>query len=109
MKIDVLGTEYTIEFRERNTDKLLLNGVDGYCDHSGKLIVINTTQDGDLLNFKAYKKQVLRHEIIHAFLNESGLSADLEHKPQGHEESVVDWIAIQFPKLLNAFKEAQAI
>ena len=23
MKIDVLGTQYTIEFRERNTDKLL--------------------------------------------------------------------------------------
>ena len=49
---------------------------------------------------------VLRHEIIHAFLNESGLKDNFEHTSHaGHEETMVDWIAIQFPKIATVYKE----
>lgn len=55
------------------------------------------------------KKQCLRHEIIHAFMFESGLGANWEHKPIGHEETTVDWIAAQFPKLLEVFEKVGAL
>ena len=55
-------------------------------------------------------KKQLRHEIIHAFLSESGLDCNFEHLKQfGHEETMVDWIAIQFPKIYEVYKEVGAI
>ena len=51
-------------------------------------------------------KKQLRHEIIHAFLSESGLSVNFEHCSKfGHEETMVDWIAIQFPKIHKVYEE----
>lgn len=59
----------------------------------------------------AYRKRLLRHEITHAFLNESGLQ-HCSSVPMGawarHEE-MVDWIAIQFPKIMKAFQEVGAL
>ena len=53
-----------------------------------------------------YFKSCLRHEIIHAFLNESGLKDNFEHvNRMGHEETMVDWIAVQFPKIAAVYKE----
>lgn len=55
-------------------------------------------------------KKQLRHEIIHAFLAESGLQANFEHYKQfGHEETIVDWFAIQFPKIMKTFEEIGAL
>ena len=52
------------------------------------------------------KEKELRHEIIHAFLSESGLQSNFEHSQQfGHEETIVDWFAIQFPKIFKVFQE----
>lgn len=47
----------------------------------------------------------MRHEIIHAFLFESGLSENFTHPEYGHDETYVDWIASQFPKMCEVFKE----
>ena len=53
-----------------------------------------------------YFKSSLRHEIIHAFLNESGLKDNFEHVPRmGHEETMVDWIANQFPKIADVYEK----
>lgn len=54
-----------------------------------------------------YKQQVLRHEILHAFLCESGLSA-CSHKSDNWaaDEEIVEWLAIQFPKIFAAFEAA---
>ena len=38
---------------------------------------------------------------------ESGFGENFEHKQFGQEETVIDWIAIQFPKIKYAFKIAQ--
>ena len=46
---------------------------------------------------------MLRHEIVHAFLYESGLDVSSEW---ARNEEIVDWIALQTPKLQKAFEEA---
>lgn len=53
-------------------------------------------------------KQVLRHEIVHAFLNESGLVYNSNFSMQGWatNEEMVDWIAWNGEKLHKAWKEA---
>lgn len=38
-------------------------------------------------------------------MEESGLSNNFEHKSIGIEETMVDWIAIQFPKMKKVFEE----
>ena len=108
MKINVLGTQYTIQTKPRAEDPCL-NDCDGYCDKTSHQIVVVTRDDGcNLDDFEAYQKKVLRHEIIHAFLFESGLHENWSHV-QGHDETYVDWIAAQFPKLMVAFMAAGCI
>ncbi len=104
--INVLGVPYKIIEGDRNLDATL-EKVDGYCDHTTKTCVINNllpTTDS-VADLDVCKKQTIRHEITHAFLHESGLGCN---SWAGNEE-IVDWIAIQFPKLLEAFKEAEAL
>lgn len=109
MKIDVLGVEYSIEFSNEQADSMLKD-CDGYCDESVKKIVVNDYSTGcELKNPEAIVKLNIRHEIIHTFFFESGLGADWEHPKFGQEETVVDWIARQFPKLLKAFEAADAL
>lgn len=62
-------------------------------------------KDCDLKDYSVYQEKVMRHEIIHAFLFESGLSENFTHPEYGHDETYVDWIASQFPKMCEVFKE----
>lgn len=90
-----LGTEYKI-IREEMKDA----EYDGYCDYTSKIIKLRTDNVSKLGDFDCLMKKQLRHEIIHAFLYESGLGPNFEHYKQfGHEETIVDWFAIQFPKI----------
>lgn len=106
MTVNVLGTKYTIKESNKVADQNLEHN-DGYCDHSVKTIVIDTftNSPGSLEDLETYRKQVIRHELIHAFLFESGLDGCSWAK----DEEVVDWIACQFPKLQNAFEQCNAI
>ena len=110
MKINVLGTEYTITYASVAEDKML-ETCDGYCDKTVKRIVVTAKRaDCELADYEWLRRKVLRHEIVHAFLLESGVDVCYEpHEDHGHDEFMVDWIAIQFPKLLAAFKEADAL
>lgn len=109
MTVNILGTEYTIEYRKEDP---ILGDCDGYTDTSTKLIVVedftpDAMSKGDLAR---YSKQVLRHEIIHAFLFESGLDASsFSPNNWAQNEEMVDWFAIQAPKLFAAFKEAECM
>ena len=108
-KVNILGTEYDIKFG--NEEKYpLLEGIDGYCDFPTKEIVVDDmkTSEGQVAakgNLKDYQKTVLRHENIHGFMEESGLSGNFEHKTIGIEETTVDWFAIQSPKIFKVFTE----
>lgn len=109
MKIDVLGTKYDLTFSTEAKDKMLKN-CDGYCDSiAKKLVVDDCTTDCDFTDPSDYVKKNIRHEIIHAFMFESGLGANWQHPRFGHEETVVDWFAVQLPKLLKAFETADAL
>lgn len=108
LKIDILGTEYDVVVSSESLDAKLV-GKDGYCDTSVKLCVIDEMNDTSVNakgNLKNYQKAVMRHEIVHAFLYESGLETC---SVWANNEEMVDWIAIQFPKLLKAFKDADCI
>ena len=107
MKVNILGTEYTIEELSVEQDGYLAS-CEGYTDKSSKKIVIKAKDEkNELDNFEWYRKKVMRHEIIHAFLFESGLGECFEHSNRfGHEETMVDWIAYQFPKMQKVFEEA---
>ena len=75
MKVNILGTDYTIKECTVDEDSYLQE-YDGYCDKSSKEIVIcKKRKDCQLKNWEWYRKKVIRHEIIHAFLYESGLCA----------------------------------
>lgn len=111
-KVHVLGVEYAIEERSRESDSMLRT-VNGYVDSSVKLIVICEPEQGDfvLKNTLSYSNKVLRHEIIHAFLNESGLDYCSMVFDDGWatNEEMVDWFAIQSPKIFEAFTEAECL
>lgn len=106
MKVNILGTEYTIEECTAEEDVLLCD-CDGYCDKTAKRIVISKpSPDSSLGDFDVYRKKIMRHEITHAFLFESGLWECCEHEQFGHDEMMIDWFAVQFPKMLKVFKKA---
>lgn len=106
MKINVLGTSYSVYKKNRKKDDIL-SKCDGYCDKtSKKIVVIEKDEDNELEMFEVYQRKVLRHEIIHAFLFESGLHENFEHTPMGHEETMIDWYAAQYPKIKKAFVDA---
>lgn len=111
-KISVLGTEYKVEYKTEEEDKLLKK-CDGYCDKTSKEIVILKINDEncELHNIDWYSKKVLRHELIHAFMFESGMHecTKWETDSGGHNEQIVDWFAVQSPKILKVFEEVGCI
>lgn len=105
VKIDVLGTEYVVEFKELNDED-----IDGFCDNTQKLIVIRSDNENKVGDFKYLQKKQLRHEIIHAFMSESGLQCNWQHIEQfGHDETTIDWFAIQSPKIFRVFAELKLL
>ncbi len=105
-KINILGTEYTVEILKREEDKFLNAERDGYCDKTSKKIVVcKEDESNELDNYDVYLKSILRHEIIHAFLFESGLHENFSHPQFGHEETMIDWFATQSPKIFKTFME----
>ncbi len=117
MKINVLGTDYTVIVKKYDEDETFKQcGANGYCSNTDKEIVLcdmNTYPDWGHESAKAIDnqmKQTLRHEIVHAFLGESGLSANSnETDAWARNEEMVDWIAIQGPKIWKAWQEAKAL
>ena len=97
MTVNILGTKYRVYYKSSKQDKKLAN-CDGHCDKTTKTIVV-TTERGNLGDFAAYQRKVLRHEILHAFLFESGLHENWTHPEFGHDETYLDWIAAQWPKI----------
>lgn len=112
--VNILGTEYTIKFGTIK-DFPALCGVDGYTDNSIHLIVIDDmSMEMNAVDAKkdleSYKKSVLRHEIMHAFLSESGLCNNSNKSDSwAVNEEMIDWFAIQSPKIFNVFQELGVI
>ena len=107
MKIKILGTEYELTKKHAHEDDLLETRA-GYCDNTTKNIVVSRLKPelGSSVDVISEEKRVMRHEIIHAFLYESGLDVE---SSWGTDETLVDWIALQFPKIAKVFNELDCI
>ena len=107
--VSILGVQYTIEERSEAVDERLKD-CDGYCNRTTKEIVVEREVNGTLGDMGVYMRKVLRHEIVHAFLLESGL-----HECSGStdawaaNETAVDWIARQGQKIYKAWEQAGAL
>ena len=104
MTVNVLGRAYELLEGHPETDPALKEN-DGYCDPSVAVCVVDKQdklEADSLKDIESYKRQVTRHELIHAFLFESGLGYECEWAC----EEMVDWLARQFPKIVKAFEEA---
>ena len=109
--VNVLGTEYHIYLDVSQAFDPHLKECSGYCDKTAKRIAIVNDADSDLEYWDDYRKYCLRHELIHAFLYESGIGGDTTWDVPGeeHSEHMVEWIGMQFPKILKAFQEVGAL
>lgn len=100
-EVDILGTTYTIREETLKDEE-----IDGFCDYTNHVICIRGDNYNNVGNFKTLQDKSLRHEIVHAFLAESGLQTNFEHAQDfGHEETMIDWIAIQFPKIAKVYEK----
>ena len=117
MTINILGTPYTILVKKYDEEESFARfSISGYCDGVLKQIVLcdmTTYKDWERETKEScslMQKQTLRHEIVHAFLNESGLQANANEAggAWARNEEMVDWFAIQGPKIYVAWREAEA-
>lgn len=109
--INVLGTDIRVQFRKTEQDKSL-EECDGYFDASECLIVVKIPEQDSMSlgNMESYQKKVLRHELVHAFLYESGMahcSGCVDN--WATNEEMVDWFAIQSPKIFKVFREQKLV
>lgn len=114
IKVNILGSEWTIVYKDE--DPAFVEA-EGYCeDATRKIIIENIKIDkSDPLAFDLEaqainQKRILRHEIMHAFLSESGL-ADSSTKVESWatNEEMVDWFARQSPKIFKVYKDLKLI
>ena len=80
MKIDVLGTKYNLRRVDFDQDEFMRKmNYGGYCDNNTKeIVILNLKSTPDWASaqeevIQRMEKCTIRHELVHAFLNESGL------------------------------------
>lgn len=118
MEAVILGTAYKVEKKKYSEEPYFEeNNVCGYCDAIEKSIVYIDMQTWPGWEKEpekkciAAEKETLRHEVIHAFLNESGLceNSGIIGIGWAKNEEMVDWIALQFPKILAVYRQLDAV
>lgn len=109
-KINILGTEYTVIMGVPVEQDSALANRFGYCFPIAKKIVIADLNSIDSWKEEAEEcksamtKQTVRHEVIHAFLAESGLWGSSNNvEAWAMNEEMIDWLAIQYPKMKQVF------
>ena len=105
--VNILGSQVTVECRTEEQDPRI-RGISGFYDWTTHSIVLEDMVQGESLaeigNYREYMNKVLRHEVIHAFMQESGLH-EAATFDDSHFEQMVDWVAIQYPKIQKVFNE----
>lgn len=96
-EISVFDVNYTLILDSSQTNEFYKSSL-GYCDEAIHEIGIDTfSSPVGTMQFN----RVLRHELTHAFLAESGLADSSEWATN---EEMVDWIARMFPRMEKMFK-----
>ena len=105
--VNILGTDYEV-ITQNEEENPKLNDANGLCEiYSHKIVLKEIKEELNCYeNLEAYKRKVVRHEIIHAFFAESGLRNNSEY---AENEELVDWIAIQLPKMVKVMSELNVL
>lgn len=103
--ISILGTEYVFKVVIPDDIKLEHGKYCGFCSWATKIIYVSNLSDyRDVETQNEEAPGILRHEIIHAFLHESGLSENSGAVSSwATNEEMVDFFAIQWPKIQDVF------
>lgn len=112
-KVNILGTEYTIEMVKpgsKDEEYVSDRRLDGFCDYIRKKIIVADISESYRYEFEyeldLLLARILRHEIVHAFLSESGLMECAGSvNCWARNEEIVDFFATQGPKIFKAFEE----
>lgn len=109
--ISILGTEWTIEIHEDDEESKRLKDMDAIgCNYCEKKTI---TLDRSEIGSSEALRSVLRHEILHSYLYESGLDSNSfslnDDVAWALNEEMVDWFAIQSPKIFKTYKEVGAL
>ena len=101
--MNILGIDCKIKENCNIEDYKALENNEAYTDVTTKEIIISEygTDNNNVKDLSKHINKVKRHEIIHAFLYESGLDCNTDWATN---EEIVDWIAIQYPKLKEIYK-----
>lgn len=101
--VNVLGTDYEIKSNEDIYKTLMESQNTGECDMYAKVISISPQEYiiNDIREDvrKSVYNICMRHEILHAFFHEAGVDK------YSADETLVDFIAMQFPKMKELFEE----
>lgn len=107
--VHVLGTPYKVKIMASEHDADFENypELNGYCDPSTKTLAIRSAES--LVEHQKGKGYLpvenphvdildtIRHEIVHAFMNESGIDAN--STKWAHDEQLVDWLVQMMPRI----------
>lgn len=110
--VSIMGAEYKVIIGVSPEEDKALDGRYGYCQPTSRLIVIADMDkipswDGESeADKKAAVIVTLRHEVLHAFLYESGLwGSSLDVQAWAMNEEMIDWYAIQYPKIADVYEQ----
>lgn len=104
--VRILGAIWVVR-SATETEEPRLEGVNGFTDWTTRTICLEKNTQGNLGNMETCMNKVIRHEVVHAFMFESGLGDSFEHKYFGHEETIVDWIAYHMENIVSVIKDIQ--
>lgn len=110
--VKILGTKYKVYTNVPSfADNELVNrfGYISYGDHRIVVADLNTVEgwrdESDAIK-ESQVRATLRHEVIHAFLAESGLRGNsVGMQSWALNEEMVDWFALQLPKMTEVFEQ----
>lgn len=113
--VEILGSTWNILFADKDEVESFKDGSCwGYAEDSERIICLcKPYEDEDSLGLginaqRINLRRVLRHELIHAFLSESGLADSSNGTGEdgwSTNEEMVDWFARQSPKIFRVYEE----
>jgi hypothetical protein len=111
-KVNILGATYKVRRGVSIHSDPDLSNRFGYCNFIECEIVIADirtipiwSNESDSV-IKSQENETLRHEVLHAFLSESGLrGSSCDVQGWAMNEEMVDWFALQYPKIKKVYEK----
>ena len=114
----ILGTEYEIIFKSYDDEpEFSHRNAAALCNTATKVILVCIIESEPGYtkcseeHLSMLYREIIRHEIIHAFLYESGLDGESHSNSSSWatDEEIIDWFAIQFPKIKKVYEKLDLI